>query len=123
MRYLAARLAMTILFVLGTIQNIAVLALPTRSSPDANEMCSCAMCRTGEPGHHCSCCIKSKTCTCKMSSGNPDQSWPQAAKPGLLHILGSCRMAPKSEPVLLSAVLLVNTTYLPVLTPPPKACF
>ena len=123
MRYLAARLAMMILFIMGSIQGMAFLALPARPAPDANQTCSCPMCRSGEAGHHCSCCTKGKTCNCKMSSGDSDQFVPQAAKPGLLHALGECRMAPKSEPMFLTAILPEYTTYLPVVTPPPRAWF
>jgi hypothetical protein len=119
MRHLAAKLAL-ILLVVGATQYMAVLMLPAFPLHDAEEKCSCPMCRTGEAGHHCSCCAKGKICTCKMSSEDPAPSLPQALKFGLLNVLSECRVAPRSERLFLTVVFSAYTTYLQVLTPPPK---
>jgi hypothetical protein len=122
MQRLVASLTL-ILFMIGSVQCMAVLLLPERAPDNMEESCSCPMCRTAKPGQHCSCCTKGKVCTCNMSSQNSDLIVFQAAKPGLIQSPGEFPVAPKPELLSLTVLLPTYITYMPVLTPPPKSWF
>jgi len=79
------------------------------------------MCRMGDPEHHCSCCLKGRTCDCQMSSDTPDQPPLRATKPGLMgarmerHVEGESRASDSSR------LIASSSPYLPIPKPPPKA--
>lgn len=117
MRHLTARL-ISVLFV-GSFALSMFAMLPAKRA--ARQTCSCPMCRTNASDNHCACCMKSKICTCQVSSDIPDQPLQRAAKLGVLSFASIQGAKQESEFLKLHNSTLTLQLYLPVPTPPPRA--
>jgi hypothetical protein len=116
MRYLTARI-ISILFI-GSFALSMFAMLPAKRT--VRLTCSCPMCRANAPGHQCTCCMKSKTCTCRMSSDTPDQPPPRAAKLGVFSAAKIRMELPDLEMVVPNNLFYLPQFYSTVPTPPPK---
>ena len=116
-RHVTAKL-IAILFI-GSFSLSMVAMLPDK--PPTEEACSCPMCRMGAPGHHCSCCLKGRTCNCQMSANPQDQPPPRAIEPGLLRARMGLLVKLESGAFVSSGHISCSSPFLPVPTPPPKA--
>jgi hypothetical protein len=119
MRLLATRVV-TILLYTGSVVTLPAVYPSSCRVPASSCTASCAMCKTAGAGHQCSCCSKGDACTCRLSSGNPDQPMPLTVKAGLPSAYVWVRVALASAPLRLAAQPSSFEPWLPVHTPPPK---
>lgn len=89
------------------------------SAPAPSNGCACPLCRSGQPGHQCSCCMKKKSCSCQVSSGLPDRA-PHRELTDVRLFTIAYGISPEPRFLVLHKSFLLRAPYRPVATPPPK---
>lgn len=113
---MTARLILTA-FVLSFFLS-ATAMVPPRPAPSSN--CACPLCRNGQPGHQCSCCMKKKSCSCQVSSGLPDRPPHREVKQESRFAKIAFGIPPELRLFSVGEFFSLPAPYRAVPTPPPK---